>query len=344
VSPVSLSKANMLARRRRWLVGVGAVAAASVVAWLGLTLAPAPAPAPLPSPNGYDDLLKAGAAASPNVSDYGFMSNAALRQLVSTNAEALRLLRVGLGRKCAVPPATLTNSGAMLTELAGMKRLAQLLVAEAQVHTADNQPAAAADSALDSMRLGNQISRGGPLIHHLVGIACEAIGRGSLLKVLPELTPAESRRVLSALQEIDRTRVSFEEVARNERAYFYRELRNYPNPILWVRALWNFGASRQLALEKHKRIVAFNRLLATELALRCYCAERSSGPPPRLEDLVPEYLAAVPEDPFSGRPLIYRPNRTKWLLYSVGPDGVDNGGRPGRYASSRPGDIVYNQP
>jgi hypothetical protein len=313
------------------------------MALLVWTLA-APTPAPLPSPNGYDVILKAGAAASPNASDYGLMSNAALRQLVSTNAEALRLLRVGLGLKCAVPPDTLTNSALLLKELAGMKCLALLLVAEARVHAEDNQPAEAAASCLDAMRLGNEISRGGAMINRLVGIACEAIGRYSLLKVVPEFTPAESRRVLTALQEIDRTRVSYDEVMRNERAYFYRQFRQYPNPILWVRALWDLRGSRQLALEKHKRIMAYNRLLATELALRCYCSEKACGAPPRLQALVPEYLARVPEDPFSGQPLLYRPHGTNWLLYSVGPDGVDNGGRPGRYASSRPGDMVYNGP
>jgi hypothetical protein len=42
--------------------------------------------------------------------------------------------------------------------------------------------------------------------------------------------------------------------------------------------------------------------------------------------------------------MIYRPQGTNWLLYSVGPDLVDNGGRPGRTADSRPGDVFYNAP
>src|SRR5207247_2400535 len=33
-------------------------------------------------------------------------------------------------------------------------------------------------------------------------------------------------------------------------------------------------------------------------------------------------------DPFNGRPLAYRPYGRDYLLYSVGPDGVDDGGLP----------------
>ena len=48
-----------------------------------------------------------------------------------------------------------------------------------------------------------------------------------------------------------------------------------------------------------------------------------------LDQLVPKLLKAAPVDPFSGKSLIYRPQGTNWLLYSVGTDGVDDGGVPG---------------
>jgi hypothetical protein len=323
-----------------WVV----VLALGVIAPLMVVLSRAPAPPPLPSPNGYDDLLKASAAAGTNGYSYGLVSNAALRKLVSSNAQALRLVRLGLTRQCAVPSAAaMTNNAALLNDLAGMKGLALLLMAESRVHLEDNQPAAAAACCLDAMRLGNEISRRGILLHRRVGIACEAIARYDLVKFVTTLSPAEARPVIATLQEIDRTRVSFDDVMRQERSSFYRQLRANGNPVLWVRALWDFRATRQMALAHHKVIVAYNHLVATELALRCYRADKSCVPA-RLEDLVPDYLRRVPEDPFLGRPLIYRPEGTNWLLYSVGPDGVDDGGRPGRYWNSSPGDLPYNGP
>ena len=46
----------------------------------------------------------------------------------------------------------------------------------------------------------------------------------------------------------------------------------------------------------------------------------------RLAELVPAWLPAVPLDPFSNRPLVYRITTNSFLLYSVGPDGKDDQG------------------
>jgi len=58
------------------------------------------------------------------------------------------------------------------------------------------------------------------------------------------------------------------------------------------------------------------------LAARAYELEKG-GPPPSLEALVPDYLDAVPADPFDGKPLRYDPARR--LVWSVGKDLVDEG-------------------
>ena len=49
--------------------------------------------------------------------------------------------------------------------------------------------------------------------------------------------------------------------------------------------------------------------------------------PEKLADLVPKYAATVPEDVFSGKPLIYKKTETGYLLYSVGVNGTDDGGQ-----------------
>jgi hypothetical protein len=76
----------------------------------------------------------------------------------------------------------------------------------------------------------------------------------------------------------------------------------------------------------YKRSVARLRLLFTDLALRAFRQENSTGPE-ILSDLVPRYLAAVPLDPFGTGPLVYRPAPDGGLLYSIGPDGLDDGGQ-----------------
>jgi hypothetical protein len=49
--------------------------------------------------------------------------------------------------------------------------------------------------------------------------------------------------------------------------------------------------------------------------------------PETLRDLVPTYLPDVPSDPFDGKPLRYKHLERGYAIYSVGPDGTDDGGK-----------------
>jgi hypothetical protein len=55
--------------------------------------------------------------------------------------------------------------------------------------------------------------------------------------------------------------------------------------------------------------------------------------PERLSDLVPEYLAAVSPDPFSGQPLRMLSGPGEIVIYSIGKDGKDDQGRRIEYRS-----------
>jgi hypothetical protein len=52
--------------------------------------------------------------------------------------------------------------------------------------------------------------------------------------------------------------------------------------------------------------------------------------PNALADLIPAYLERIPLDPFDGAPLRYRRLDDGVVIYSVGPDGKDNGGKFGK--------------
>jgi hypothetical protein len=49
--------------------------------------------------------------------------------------------------------------------------------------------------------------------------------------------------------------------------------------------------------------------------------------PDALGDLVPKYLPSVPEDPFDGQPIRFKHVEEGYVIYSIGPDGIDDGGR-----------------
>jgi hypothetical protein len=63
--------------------------------------------------------------------------------------------------------------------------------------------------------------------------------------------------------------------------------------------------------------------------------------PERLTDLAPKYLPQVPDDLFSNRPLMYRRTAQGYLLYSVGHNGQDDGGKS--FADDPPGDDLRVQ-
>ena len=73
---------------------------------------------------------------------------------------------------------------------------------------------------------------------------------------------------------------------------------------------------------------AGNAVWLCALALHAYALETGKFPS-KLDELVPRYLKAIPADPFgAGEKLRYRRTAQSYLLWSIGPDGKDDGGKP----------------
>ncbi len=77
------------------------------------------------------------------------------------------------------------------------------------------------------------------------------------------------------------------------------------------------------------------RSMHLAFALAAYRGEHKRYPD-KLDVLAPKYLAKLPSDLFTGKALIYRPSKNGYLLYSVGLNGRDDGGRSS--ADTPPGD------
>jgi len=224
-----------------------------------------------------------------------------------------------------------------------MKRLVQLLAAEGRLAEMDDRPGDAARSYTDAIHFGNETSRGGMLITRLVGIACEAIGCARLAKLVPNLNSNDCPVALKELEKVDSERVTWSEVLRNERYYAGHVLNNRFNPVILIVGWLQTWQTRQRAEIRHKISLAHVRLLIGELALRCYLSEHGRAPA-QLNELVPNLLSTIPLDPFGGQSLIYKPTGTNWLLYSIGPDGVDDGGKPAGRGVSAKGDLFFDSP
>ena len=132
-----------------------------------------------------------------------------------------------------------------------------------------------------------------------------------------------------ALQNVDEHRESLDDVRRRERIWD-------ENAYGWHGYLTNLLGDVSGTYGDNYRLVgntilprkqAITRLLILELAVRCYQLEHDILPE-KLEQLVPNILAQLPTDPFDGnnRPLSFLRTADGYVLYSVGPNGVDDGG------------------
>ncbi len=71
---------------------------------------------------------------------------------------------------------------------------------------------------------------------------------------------------------------------------------------------------------------AFSGMVTTALAVERFRLDRGRLPG-QLQELTPQFLEAIPMDPFDGAPLRYRRLDRGYVIYSVGADGHDDRGR-----------------
>ena len=239
------------------------------------------------------------------------------KAFLEANRNAFELVRVGLSRKSRVPVEGKHH-------LAELKWLSLALQAEGRIAEKQNRLDDAITSYLDVIRLSQQI-RGGTIIDALVSLAIESTGMKPLQEVSDKMTTDQRRRVTKALVEIQSKRASFDEVMENYtdsvNTYSFRERLSGLRYYFSVR-----DAKRRLEAKIKYRQARIGVLLV-DLAVRNYHAEKNH-PPKILTELVPKYLPFLPKDDFSGKDFVYRPKSNGFVLYGVGPDGKNDGGKP----------------
>jgi hypothetical protein len=73
-------------------------------------------------------------------------------------------------------------------------------------------------------------------------------------------------------------------------------------------------------------LLVYDRSSRIAVAIEQYRRAHADALPAALSELVPQYLDSVPEDPLTGKPLRYHATPDAYIVYSVGPDGNDDGG------------------
>ncbi len=141
------------------------------------------------------------------------------------------------------------------------------------------------------------------------------------------LSPAWRVDAIGALEEcvaMERASLASTYSAGNEQSQWVYA---YPRTTLPAAVrFWHGDLLDRVVLLKF-RATAQRRLAATALAIYLYKLDTGERPA-TLTELVPTYLPTLPTDPFSpdGATFRYRPHGERGLIYSLGPNGVDDGG------------------
>jgi hypothetical protein len=300
---------RMTVRTRNRLIAFSILAAPFVflicllLFWNAEPLPPVP---PLPNPNGYDDLVKAGQMITDKVGDFDKMNEEELRSLVTTNLKAIRLARTGLQQHCLVTLNYSPTSADILVKHSALLHLAQAFATEGRLAEMENRVNDAIESDLDLVRLSNESARGGVVIDQLVGTAIEAIGVEQLQRLVGQLDIKSCREATAMLETLDSQKQTWNQVMQHERDWSRRAfpgLRNELTRILSRRAIQKANQDSERAFMKHELTA---RQLIIDFAARAYELDKGH-PPASVNDLVPDYLKAIPQDPLTGTNMVYLP-------------------------------------
>ncbi|MBP88360.1 MAG: hypothetical protein CMJ64_16865 [Planctomycetaceae bacterium] len=224
----------------------------------------------------------------------------------------------------------------LMDYLTFMRSVARMFDNESLAMEASEKYDTAAAYGMANIRRGATQHDGGLKITSLVGLAVDATGIHQISRNRHRISVAELPHLLAELEaiEVQRERnksVILRDVAWSEHAYMWRHSLSREVPIVLASTEayeYSFAPYYESAVFQRDAML---RLLMVEFAIRGFQKEQG-GLPESLDELCPTYISSVPIDPYSDDPLIFRRTLDAYVLYSVGPDGRDDGGKFGTYS------------
>lgn len=285
-----------------------------------------PKPPSLPSPNGYENLAQAAKSFSTAAAPTNPEPVQALRTFVTQNRVVLDRAHSAFQQPCQVPLRYNWSDVDISGFSADARRVALAFSAEAMLARHEGRTSDGIRIAIDQFRLGEAVSRGRLMVHWMIGQAIDEMGISGLARLRETMTSQQCRELIRTLQRIESESESAQDVIARDQ-HWGDLVPGGPHRVVFLISRVAGNPAWLTVTQAFKSHLARMRLLRAELALCAYSREHGRLPE-ALAQLVPDYLPAVPEDPFTfaQKPLIYRRTSQGHLLYSVGLDGKDDGG------------------
>ena len=230
-----------------------------------------------------------------------------------------------------VPPVAMADMNPPSAELymkesRALRDLARSMTGEASAAFSQGDEDRALTLRLATIRLGLMLKRGCTEPVCLVGRALQGAVLNPLVEGRGRLLSDQARRTIAALARVLAEQEDLKTIIRRDEAVSERA---YGWGCRFTRALDRCGVPNDIypvfaaSVRRSDNVMV---MLQTDLAIRLYRRDYG-GWPERLDDLVPEYLPSLPRETPSQRPFCYRVSGDDFVLYSVGQDGIDNGGQ-----------------
>ena len=266
---------------------------------------------------------------------------------------------------CLITKGRSPSPSPLLPLLAETRNLARFLTDAGFAAELEGRPDIAAERYVECMQMGNKLQENSVLIVQLIAIAVQAIGASPLDSLIANssLDEVTLKRIIALSRDMETTpqtrlatvtrQAEFDKVTmvmspktanvfgKDYDAYnaFLVKMFSKPLPELLRSVeeatkevkdkypLHSKAASDLLELPSWgwARHDLAMRVLQVRAAIALY-QKQHGAPPDRLDALVPDFLPAVPADPFDGKSLHYARTERGWKFWSVGYDLKDDGG------------------
>ncbi len=307
----------------------------------------------------------------------GWTEDPELRELFEQCREALDAIRMGLEvGNCEMPEWRGANDSMEYLEYSSSFRgLARVMVMEATMFEAEGDYGAAFDNYLTAMEFGNESSRGLPVMGGFFGFAIKDIGLSAARKAVESgsATPDDYRFLIETMESLENTTLPFGEIMNVESKVFdvmvesdptysqlypeieddykkmieymtlpYYEWREFDAEAAASSNLFIQGLLPPFSRAKEAATKAEADLRGTTIMAGIELFRRENNTCPySLEELVPDYLSYIPEDPFTGNSFLYGSSGSSYVLYSTGLDMQDDGGWENDYRNDG-SDLVFH--
>jgi hypothetical protein len=275
---------------------------------------------PLEGPSGWQHYSKAMELLPEGV-DYGGTNLVELAAKLEAARPALDELRLGLELPNQMPGDQ--ESVDKLIRLRTFKALGAALGASSRLSAARGDWTNAVARAREMVRFGQEFSRG-VVIHAMMGISVENAGVRQLVSLVGSLDGAALEEVAAWLRKTERRAEPWEKIMARERSFMNASAQNWLHKMAGKYAAWKGKLFEEVEGRRRASLVE-GRLAQVFVAIRRHELEHGRAPA-TLAELVPALLPEIPGDMLGAGPLKAVAKDGRLVVYSVGPDGVDNQG------------------